>query len=128
MAWIGTNSGVSRKRPDRAPLATRKLPALADPKFTDVPLSLLLSREYAEERRKLIDPKKASPELRPGRSSPRPLQRAVGRRDHLPVRATRHRPQRPPGPEVNTTGREGWASWTPTDAEMPKPRPPLAPK
>jgi gamma-glutamyltranspeptidase/glutathione hydrolase len=37
-----------------------------DPKFVDVPLKMLLSKEYAEERRKLIDPKKASLEMRPG--------------------------------------------------------------
>ncbi len=37
-----------------------------DPKFVDVPLKWLLSREYAEERRKLIDAKKASLMLRPG--------------------------------------------------------------
>lgn len=37
-----------------------------DPTFVDVPLKLLLSPEYAAERRQLIDPKKASAELRPG--------------------------------------------------------------
>jgi gamma-glutamyltranspeptidase/glutathione hydrolase len=37
-----------------------------DPDFVDVPLKLLLSREYADERRKLIDPRKASLEMRPG--------------------------------------------------------------
>jgi gamma-glutamyltranspeptidase/glutathione hydrolase len=37
-----------------------------DPRFVDVPLKLLLSKEYADERRKLIDPKKASLEMRPG--------------------------------------------------------------
>ncbi len=37
-----------------------------DPKFVDVPLKMLLSAEYADERRKLIDPKKASLEMRPG--------------------------------------------------------------
>jgi gamma-glutamyltranspeptidase / glutathione hydrolase len=37
-----------------------------DPDFVDVPLAMLLSREYAAERHKLIDPQKASMELRPG--------------------------------------------------------------
>jgi gamma-glutamyltranspeptidase/glutathione hydrolase len=37
-----------------------------DPAQVDVPLKMLLSTEYADERRKLIDPKKASLELRPG--------------------------------------------------------------
>jgi gamma-glutamyltranspeptidase/glutathione hydrolase len=38
-----------------------------DPDFVEVPLKLLLSKEYTEERRKLIDPVKASLEMRPGR-------------------------------------------------------------
>ncbi len=37
-----------------------------DPDFVDVPLKLLLSKDYAAERRELIDPKKASLEMRPG--------------------------------------------------------------
>jgi gamma-glutamyltranspeptidase/glutathione hydrolase len=37
-----------------------------DPDFVEVPLKKLLSKDYAEERRKLIDPKKASLEMRPG--------------------------------------------------------------
>jgi gamma-glutamyltranspeptidase/glutathione hydrolase len=38
-----------------------------DPDFVEVPLKLLLSKEYAAERRKLIDESKASLEMRPGR-------------------------------------------------------------
>jgi len=37
-----------------------------DPDFIHVPLDILLSKEYAAERRKLIDPDSASMELRPG--------------------------------------------------------------
>ena len=37
-----------------------------DPDFVEVPLDRLLSREYAEERRKLIEPKQASLDDRPG--------------------------------------------------------------
>jgi gamma-glutamyltranspeptidase/glutathione hydrolase len=38
----------------------------ADPAFEKVPLETLLSREYAEARRSLVDPGSASAELRPG--------------------------------------------------------------
>jgi gamma-glutamyltranspeptidase/glutathione hydrolase len=38
-----------------------------DPRFVEVPLGLLLSDSYTDERRVLIDPKRASLELRPGR-------------------------------------------------------------
>jgi len=41
-----------------------------DPNFTDVPLDLLLSREYAEERRALVGGE-SSAELRPGGEEPR---------------------------------------------------------
>jgi len=37
-----------------------------DPNFTKVPMQQLLSDQYTEMRRKLIDPRKASLELRPG--------------------------------------------------------------
>jgi gamma-glutamyltranspeptidase/glutathione hydrolase len=41
-----------------------------DPDFFDVPMELLLSREYADERRKLVGDE-ASPDLRPGGPEPR---------------------------------------------------------
>jgi gamma-glutamyltranspeptidase/glutathione hydrolase len=41
-----------------------------DPDFADVPLDLLLSREYADGRRRLVGDE-ASPELRPGGEDPR---------------------------------------------------------
>ncbi len=37
-----------------------------DPRFVEVPLETLLSDSYTDERRKLVDPKGASLELRPG--------------------------------------------------------------
>src|SRR4030067_353195 len=50
-----------------------------DPDFVDVPLALLLSREYAAQRRKLIDPDIASLELRPGNApASRPREREGG--------------------------------------------------
>ncbi|MGQ9680129.1 MAG: gamma-glutamyltransferase family protein [Candidatus Bathyarchaeia archaeon] len=42
----------------------------ADPEFVEVPLNMLLSKGYAEERRRLIDPERSSAELRPGGKPP----------------------------------------------------------
>ena len=41
-----------------------------DPDFADVPLDMLLSKEYADERRELVDPNETSMLLRPGKADP----------------------------------------------------------
>jgi gamma-glutamyltranspeptidase/glutathione hydrolase len=41
-----------------------------DPEFADVPLKMLLSKSYADDRRDLVDPGHASLELRPGGRPP----------------------------------------------------------
>lgn len=49
-----------------------------DPDFTDVPLGRLLSPEYNHGRRELVDPARASLELRPGDAGPRPMELILG--------------------------------------------------
>jgi gamma-glutamyltranspeptidase/glutathione hydrolase len=49
-----------------------------DPAFVDVPLARLLSKGYAEERRRLVDSARASMALRPGDVGPRPLKLILG--------------------------------------------------
>ena len=54
----------------------------ADPQFVDVPLDRLLSKSYADERRQLVDPSRASLEDRPGDLPPgRKLRPAAGSGD-----------------------------------------------
>ncbi len=45
----------------------------ADPAFTDLPVDELISKEYADKRRKLIDPKRAALEVAPGLALPAAL-------------------------------------------------------
>jgi gamma-glutamyltranspeptidase/glutathione hydrolase len=49
-----------------------------DPRFVEVPMERLLSPAYAEERRRLVDPKRASMDLRPGDVGRRPLKLILG--------------------------------------------------
>jgi gamma-glutamyltranspeptidase/glutathione hydrolase len=96
-----------------------------DPDFADVPLDLLLSKEYAEERRALVG-ENASAELRPGGPNPRlpapvaagPLAagvgeptRASGDTCHVDV-ADRH------GNLVSATPSGGWLYSSPVVPEL----------
>jgi len=59
-----------------------------DPKFSEIPEQILLSKEYAAERRKLIDPQHASDESRPGNfGQPRPMPLTSGG-EHASVQDT----------------------------------------
>jgi gamma-glutamyltranspeptidase/glutathione hydrolase len=58
-----------------------------DPKFSKIPAEILLSKSYAAERRKLIDPNKASMESRPG-SLPAPRLQSSRATEHNSVQDT----------------------------------------
>ena len=49
-----------------------------DPAFTDVPMDRLLAKDYAADRRALVDSQQASLELRPGDVAPRPMKLILG--------------------------------------------------
>ncbi|MBM3458381.1 MAG: gamma-glutamyltransferase family protein [Armatimonadetes bacterium] len=49
-----------------------------DPAFVNVPMDRLLSKEYAAQRRGLVDPEQASLRLRPGDAGERPLKLILG--------------------------------------------------
>ena len=82
-----------------------------DPKFSKIPSELLLSKEYAAERRKLIDPKQASMEHRPGKLDARPALPSESEAAKGPVQDTTC---------VNIVDRQGNAfSATPSGAWLP---------
>jgi gamma-glutamyltranspeptidase/glutathione hydrolase len=89
----------------------------ADPEFEDVPLDLLLSKEYADERRELIDPMRASMLHRPGGLKPMILdeseQRPYFERDTVHLEAVDKE-----GFMVSATPSGGWIRTSPLIPEL----------
>ncbi|HTR39838.1 MAG TPA: gamma-glutamyltransferase family protein [Bryobacteraceae bacterium] len=82
-----------------------------DPKFSKIPEEILLSKEYAAERRKLIDPEHASLEHRPGN---------IGVHTALPASTTAARGPVNDTTSVDVVDRQGNAfSATPSGAWLP---------
>lgn len=59
-----------------------------DPRFSKIPEETLLSKEYAAQRRNLIDPVRASMESRPGSFNPSPVSSAALATEHNSVQDT----------------------------------------
>ena len=74
-----------------------------DPRFTRVPMEKLLSRSYTKKRRELINPRKASMNLNPGRVHQRQITASVSHGDttHLDVADSQ-------GNMVSVTPSGGW--------------------
>jgi len=82
-----------------------------DPKFSKIPEDILLSKDYAAERRKLIDPQHASIESRPG---------SFGMRVNMPTAQGNGRGEVNDTTCVNVVDRQGNAfSATPSGAWLP---------
>ena len=82
-----------------------------DPKFSKIPEDILLSKDYARDRRKLIDPKQASMEHRPG---------ALGAHSPLPTTSAAVKGEVNDTTCVNVFDRMGNAfSATPSGAWLP---------
>ncbi|HOE95935.1 MAG TPA: gamma-glutamyltransferase family protein [Candidatus Sumerlaeota bacterium] len=85
-----------------------------DPNFVDVPLDRLLSEPYADERRALIDPNRASLDIRPGDGAPLPAPAVHGLPDdttHLDA-IDRH------GNMVAITPSGGWITHSPVIPDL----------
>ena len=87
-----------------------------DMDFIRIPFAGLLSKDYARERRKLIDPEKASLELRPG---------AAGEVRHGPPAADRHPYSRERATRPATPATSAW--WTSSATSSPS-RPACTPR
>jgi gamma-glutamyltranspeptidase / glutathione hydrolase len=84
-----------------------------DPDFVSVPLGKLLSKEYAADRRRMIDPDHASLELRPGSSEQPELQERKGHEQASPGDTTHLDAADRWGNLLSATPSGGWISSSP---------------